>query len=157
MSTTTATKPDAKSAGKATDKDAAGKKAGGKKKKLIIIAAGALALAGFGGYLMLGTSSSSAPAAPKPGKVLALDAITMNLADGHYLKIKLALQETAAAGSLDGSQALDLTISEFSNRSVAELSSNAARDAVKADLTKKIAKAYDDQVMGLYLTEFVMQ
>lgn len=155
MSTTTATKPDAKAAGKdAADK---GTKPGGKKKKkLIIIAAGLLVLAGFGGYLMLG-KSSSAPAAPKPGKVLALDAITVNLTDGHYLKIKLALQETSTAGSLDGSQALDLTISEFSNRSIAELSSNTARDTVKADLAKKIAKAYDDQVMGLYLTEFVMQ
>jgi flagellar FliL protein len=127
------------------------------KKKLIIIAVAVLVLAG-GGYKFLGGKKSATPPPPKPGAVLALDAITINLSGGHFLKLGLALQATASAkADLDGSKALDLSIVEFSNRSVAELSSNKARGAVKADLLKKVVKAYDKDVMDLYFTEFVMQ
>ena len=92
------------------------------------------------------------------GAVIPLDAITVNLAGGHYLKIHLALQATAAAGTtIDGSQALDLTVSEFSNLPMAQLSSTDGRDAAKAQLLKAVEKAYKDQIMDIYFTEFVMQ
>jgi flagellar FliL protein len=112
---------------------------------------------GAGGYFMFFTGPSTPPP-PKPGKVVPLDAITVNLADGHFLKLKLALQATSTAvADPDGSQALDIAISEFSNRPLAELASNAARDKAKASLREKINKAYKDEVMDLYFTEFVMQ
>jgi flagellar FliL protein len=128
------------------------------KKKLIIIAVVALVLLG-GGYKMLGgKKKDAAPPPPKPGAVLALDAITINLSGGHYLKLGLALQATKSAKEdLDGSKALDLAIVEFSNRSVAELSSNKSLAKLKADLLKKVIKAYETDVMDLYFTEFVMQ
>lgn len=125
------------------------------KKKLIIILVAVLVAGGAGAYFMLG---KSAPAAPKPGEVLLLEPITMNLTDGHYLKLKLALQATADAGAeLDGSKALDIAISEFSNRTVAELSGNVEREARKHELKEKISEAYEGEVMDIYFTEFVMQ
>jgi flagellar FliL protein len=134
------------------------------KKKLIMIVLAAVLLLGGGGgaYMMLGSSSSKTPKAkPKPvaGIVVPLDAITVNLADGHYLKIHLALQMTAAAGAekLDGSAALDLTVAQFSNRPMADFASEEGRAKGKEILLKAVEKAYEDKIMDVYFTEFVMQ
>jgi flagellar FliL protein len=132
------------------------------KKKLIIILLAVVLLAGggVGAFLMFGGSSGKPAAKPKPvpGKVVALDAITVNLSGGHYLKIHLALQLTATAGEeLDGSQALDLTVAEFSNHDMAEYASQQGRSKAKAQLLTAVEKAYEDKVMDIYFTEFVMQ
>jgi flagellar FliL protein len=133
----------------------------GKKKLLIIVAAVLLVLAGAGGYLMTsGGKSSKTTAKPKPtpGAVIALDAVTVNLTEGHYLKVKMSLQLTAAeAKDTDGSKALDLAITEFTDRAVAELSSADGRAKLKAELLEKLTKAYEDEVMDIYFTQFVMQ
>jgi flagellar FliL protein len=126
------------------------------KKKLIIIVVVVLLLAG-GGYYKFGMKSGPPPP-PVPGAVVALEPITLNLAGGHFLKLGLALQATAKTKEPpDGSKALDIAIAEFSNKSIAQLSTNKARDAVKADLREKVIKAYEDEVMDVYFTEFVMQ
>ena len=133
------------------------------KKKLIIILLAVVLVLGGGGtaaYLMLGSSSKkpAAKPAPKPGKVVVMDPITVNLAGGHYLKIHLALQATEAAGdAVDGSQALDLTVAQFSDQPMADFSSADGRAQAKAHLLKAVEKAYDNQVMDIYFTEFVMQ
>ena len=133
-----------------------------KKKLIIIVLAAVLVIGGgAGGYLVLGSGKSSASTTkpkPTPGAVIALDAITVNLAGGHYLKIHLALQATAAAGTeIDGSQALDLTVAQFSNMNMADLASSEGRDKAKAQLLTAVAKAYEDKIMDVYFTEFVMQ
>jgi flagellar FliL protein len=134
--------------------DKSGKTGKRSKKKLILIVAVALMLAGgAGGYFMLGKGES----APKPGVVITLEPVTMNLTDGHYLKLHLALQSTASAGELDGSKALDLAVSEFSNRPIAELAGTPAREAAKAKLRTKVSEAYAGDVMDIYFTEFVME
>jgi len=132
------------------------------KKKLIIILLAAVLLLGGGGgaYLMLG--SGGKPAAkpkPKPGVVVPLDAITVNLAGGHYLKIHMALQMTLDAGAekLDGSQALDLTVAEFSNRNMADFAATEGRNKSKEKLLKAVEEAYEGKIMDIYFTEFVMQ
>jgi flagellar protein FliL len=130
------------------------------KKKLIIIAVAlliAVAGGGAGGYFMFAPKSTTKPA-PKPGIVIPLEAITINLQEGHFLKLKLSLQATTAvAEALDGSKALDIAIDLFSNRSVAELSSNEERNRLKQELAEKVGKAYEEEIMGIYFTEFVMQ
>jgi flagellar protein FliL len=141
-------------------------KEGGKKskKKLLIIVL-VLVLAGAGAYMMLGKSKkAAAPVAPVKGTVLALDSITMNLADGRFLKLGMALQftqEGSVSGeghaALDGSQALDLAIAQLSNKPIISLNSAAARFQAKEKLVKAITKAYDGAVMDVYFTEFVMQ
>src|SRR5690349_7196548 len=104
------------------------------KKKLIIILLAVVLLGGggAGSYFMFFKKSDEAAAAttPEPGTVVALEAITINLEDGHFLKVSIALQASAdAAEEPNGSKALDILISQFSNKSVADLSSNDAREA----------------------------
>jgi flagellar FliL protein len=126
------------------------------KKKLMIIVVAVLVLGG-GGYYKFGMKKG-APPAPKAGVVVPLEAITINLSGGHFLKLGLALQATTLAKEPpDGSEALDLAIEAFSNRPVAELSSNKGRAVLKAELSKKVTEAYKDEVMGVYFTQFVMQ
>jgi flagellar protein FliL len=136
----------------------------GKKKLMIIIAAVLLVVGGAGGYLMLsGGSAKSGKAAvakpsPQPGIVLALDAITVNLAESHYLKVKLSLQLTSSAPKdTDGSKALDLAIAVFTDRTIADLSSAEGRAKAKEALLSKVEEAYKDEVMDIYFTQFVMQ
>lgn len=128
------------------------------KKKLIMIVVPVLLIAMVGGYLFLGSGGEEAEPKPVPGPVLALDAVTINLAAGHYLKLKIALQATATAGEeLDGNKALDLAVSEFSYKPIEELASNKARQKVKEHLLKEVVEAYEGEVMDIYFTEFVMQ
>jgi flagellar FliL protein len=134
------------------------------KKKLIIIVL-VLVLAGAGAYVMLGKGKKpAAPLPPVAGTVLALDSVTLNLADGRYLKLGMALQFTKEASvsgagvpALNGSKALDLAIAQLSDLPIIALNSAAARSKAKATLMKAITKAYDGAVMDVYFTEFVMQ
>jgi flagellar FliL protein len=126
------------------------------KMKLIIIVVVVLALGG-GAYMMFFKKKGPAPP-PKPGAVVALDPITINLAGGHFLKLGLAIQATAAVKEApDGSKALDLAVNELSNRTIAELSSNKVRNAIKAELKEKVVEAYEHEVMDIFFTQFVMQ
>lgn len=131
------------------------------KKKLIIMIVAVLLLvsAGGGGYLMLtGGSAEAADAKPEKGAVVALEPITINLADGHYLKLGFALQATAEAHEEpDGSKALDLAISQYTDMKIAELSTAKGRDHAKAELLEKLKEAYENEVMDLYFTQFVTQ
>jgi flagellar FliL protein len=113
-------------------------------------------------------AASAAGAAPAPivegmGPVLALDSVTVNLADGHYLKLGLALQlaegvdETEAKDSSLGSKALDLALDTLSKHSMSELTKPATRDELKSDLGFDVCRQYDDKVTTVYFTEFVMQ
>jgi flagellar FliL protein len=136
----------------------------GKKKLLIIIVIAAVLVvgAGAGAFLMLGTGKKTASTAAvviKPGKIVTLDALTVNLTGGHYLKFQLALQCTTvtASASPDTNEEVDIVISEFADRNMADLSSDAGRDAVKKDLVKKLNAKYPNQFMDVYFTQFVMQ
>jgi flagellar FliL protein len=127
------------------------------KKKIMLLAAVAVlfTVAGVAGKVMLMGPSESKP---EPGTVVSMDAITINLAGGHYLKMKLALQATAeAAEKPDGSKALDIAISQYSNREMAELSSTSGRTKAKGELLEAVKHAYEGHVMDIYFTEFVMQ
>ncbi|MFB9411562.1 flagellar basal body-associated FliL family protein, partial [Dactylosporangium matsuzakiense] len=90
------------------------------------------------------------------------DAITINLADGHYLKLKMTLQATTeAAEAPDGSEALDIAIDEYSGRKMDQLMSNAERERTKKELIAKVVKAYTKdgkkEIMDIYFTTFVIQ
>ena len=95
--------------------------------------------------------------APKPGEVVKLDPIQVNLQGGHYLKIGIALQLTADAKEVDGSKALDATIELFSGRPMEELTKPAQRQKLKNELAHTLEKRYDGEVMGAYWTDFVTQ
>ena len=139
-----------------------------KKKLMIIVIALVVVLAGggAGAFFMLKGDSAEAAEEEKPvkGAVVAMeDALTINLADGHYLKLQFALQQTADAGSesVDPSEALNLAIDEYTGKTVAELSTEKGREAVKEELLGKVVKAYTEEgkkmVMDIYYTQFVTQ
>jgi flagellar FliL protein len=134
-----------------------------KKKLLIIIIAVVVLLGGGGGaYVMLGSSSSSAAPAPVAGLVAPLDPTTINLADGHYLKLQMSLQATDKISQApDGSKAMDVAINLYSNMSSTTLLTAKGREAAKAQLKDQIVKAYTVDkvvdVMDVYFTAFVIQ
>jgi flagellar protein FliL len=165
----TATKPGAKPAGgEGADSAAEGAGKGGKggkggRKKLLLLVVLVLVVGGAAAWWFLfrgGSADAATKAAPKPvpGTVLTVDPISINLADGHYLKLGFALQQTAdAKEAVDGSQALDTAISLYSGKTMAQLSDPASRDALKKELVAEVSKEYEDEVYDVYFTEYVMQ
>jgi flagellar protein FliL len=134
---------------------------------IIILAVVVLGGGGVGAYfLFFKKDPNAAPPAPVKGVIATMDnAITINLADGHYLKLGFALQETADAGTetVDMSEAIDLAIDQYTGMTVAELSTEKGRNAAKEELLKKIEEAYYEEekktqiVMDIYFTQFVTQ
>ena len=144
--------------------DEAPTKPGGKKKLIMILLIALIALGGggYGGYLMFAPKKAEAEPPPVEGVVSVLDAVTINLADGHYLKLKMTLQATSeAAEAPDGSKALDIAIELFSNRKMDELLTAEGREKAKEELTERVVKAYTvekkKEVMEVYFTTFVIQ
>lgn len=138
------------------------KKKKGKRKLLIILVV--VLVVGAGGYefTMGGKKpAAGAKAAPKPGPLVAPDAVTVNLAGGHYLRVGLALQFTDkvnAATPPDGSAALDQTITYLTGQSAVTLETPAGVANAKAALLTRIAAAYPkDPLMGVLFTSFVIQ
>jgi flagellar FliL protein len=90
--------------------------------------------------------------------------VTLNLADGRFLKVGLALQLVEGAEPVEeahvagfAAPALDDAISVLAARTYAELVAPGGRDAVKHELLERVAHRYEGEVMDLYFTEFVMQ
>jgi flagellar basal body-associated protein FliL len=94
---------------------------------------------------------------------LELDSVTVNLADGHYLKLGLALQLkegiTAEAAEKEGlgAKALDMALSVLSAKEMPELIAAEDRTAIKTQLGFDTCVAYHGDVTTVYFTEFVMQ
>jgi len=132
--------------------------AGKSKKKLVIIGVIVALVVCAGLYLTVFKKKGGPPPKPVAGVVLLLEPIHVNLADGRYLKMTMALQMTATAEAKpDGSKALDVAVANLSLRRVSEMSTPAQRAAIKTELTREIAKKYDQKVMDIYITEFITQ
>jgi flagellar FliL protein len=126
-------------------------------KKFVLAVVAVLALGGGGYYKFLRPHATPPPAG---GTVVPLTSTTLNLAKGHYLKISIAIQlvkGSVPADEFSTSHAAQLMIDEFSNRTVASISSGAARNKLRADLLAKVKHAYPGEVYDLFLTEFVTQ
>jgi len=83
--------------------------------------------------------------APEPGAVVPLEAIQINLAGGHYLRLGIALQ------------AADAAIELFTGRRVADVSDPATRTRLKGALSDQVRALYDEEVLEVYFTDFVTQ
>ncbi len=138
---------------------------GKRKKKLVLVLVPLLVALIAGWYLVLGPGSGNSTAEekhkePELGEVVALEPITMNLADGRLLKVGLALQlpkEPKSEHEVTGSVALDEAISFLGEHTYAQLAAPAARQEAKKELSHKVAKRYHEEVLEVYFTEFVMQ
>jgi flagellar protein FliL len=132
-----------------------------KKRTLLVIVGVAVLVAGGAAYLLLGRGGGEPVAEPEPvpGAVLTVDPVSLNLADGHYLRLGMALQLTEAVGeeAPDTARALDLAIALFSGRTVAEVSDPATRDALTAELAHQLEETYEGEVIDVYLTNYVTQ
>ena len=169
MSVTTTVLPDTTGS---SDNGAKPKKS---RKKLLIVVAATLVLLAGGAFVGKGLLAAPAAAEPDPktvaGIVVTLAPITMNLADGRYLKLTLALQLSKAASpvagsvdaaasavpALDGAKALDAAIGVLGQRSYAELIGPGGRARAQKALSAEVKKRYDGDVLGVYFTEFLMQ
>lgn len=104
---------------------------------------------------------------PALGEVIDLPPMNVNLADGHYLRVSvsLGLSDEAEYGGGEGGEgttfvvapAQDIVVSTLSGRSLAELASPEGRDEAKHELTELIIAHYGEDVISVFLTEFVMQ
>jgi flagellar FliL protein len=135
------------------------KKGGLLKNKKVILLLLAVLAGGYFAYTMF-LKPKPPPGPPVGGDVVTLDPTTLNLADGHYLKVGVAIQllqgGSATVADFKSAEAEQLIIDEFSNRPMQSLT-NATRQRLADDLTKHIKKAYKDEVYTVYLTEFVTQ
>jgi flagellar basal body-associated protein FliL len=112
-----------------------------------------------------GTTATTVAVDPRTerGGVLEMDPLTVNLADGHYLKVGIALQLdkvgvvlTAKDDGL-GAKALDMAIAALSPKTMKQLSEPKAREALKRELGVDTCMAYEGEVLTVYFTNFVMQ
>ncbi len=153
---------------------------GGGSKKLMTAAVLSIGMIG-GGYFMGGALAGGATPAPaavaaeavveethkEMGKLVPLDAVNVNLEDGHFLRIAVTLELDPDYSSSDShgkdeeefpsAPAADLVLTTFSGRSMTDLSTAEGREAARVELLTSIEEKYHGKVISLYFTEFVMQ
>ena len=91
-----------------------------------------------------------------------LPAMHVNLHGGHYLRVAVSLgisdqSELTTPEEFVAAPALDAIVATLSGREMGELQSAEGRDAAKDELTDRIVSIYEDDVLTVFLTEFVMQ
>ena len=134
----------------------------------VVVAVGLLA----GGWFMgTGRRDTSAVAATTSTtaehlRTVVLEPVTLNLADGSYLRVQLALGllgedngegvEEDPASEAKWSKALDRVITVFGSRTKGDLTA-AGRAVAKAEAAREIGGLYPDQVAEVYFTQFVVQ
>jgi flagellar FliL protein len=126
------------------------------RKKRTLLVAIALVLAAASAYWFLFRSES--PKEPEKGEVAALEPIQINLSEGHYLRLVMALQLSAdVEEEVDGSEALALAVDMLSGRPVEEFDKPTGRRKLFAELTDDVLEHYEGEVLDLYVTEAVTQ
>lgn len=154
-------------------------KSGGPKKLIIIGATCAVLIAA--GFIVGGKFFAAAPAAVEGaiaaeeeeaeaehvvGAVVTLDPINVNLAEGRYLRIAVALgldehielvDSHGKAVELRTAPASDIVLTTFSGMTMVELATIEGREKAKQHLEEALIPFYGDDVVAVYFTEFVMQ
>ncbi|NLA34334.1 MAG: flagellar basal body-associated FliL family protein [Actinobacteria bacterium] len=143
-----------------------GKKGGGKSNLVpaIVLALGLLG----GGYFMGSGGTAEAgesPSTTEPivlGEIATMEAININLADGHFLRVGLALQliegvEKSEFEKGETAKANDLLISNLGGRPMAELARAEGREQIKTHLKEQMKEVYEGDVVDVFFTDFVMQ
>lgn len=124
------------------------------KGRMIVIVLVVLALVGAGWWFFLRPAGDTEP---KPGEVVKLEPLQVNLAAGHYLRLGIALQLVEGAHEVEGSKALDAAIDVFSGLPVGEVNRPDQREKLRHALDEELHERYHGEVLGVYFTEFVTQ
>jgi len=121
------------------------------------------------GAAVLGVTTTTVEKAPEAiGPVLALDGTTLNLAGGHYLKIRLALQlplglplegkiEDLAAHENWGATASQVMLNTFANKSMDEILPTEEREKLRHEIGYETCMRSEGNATTVYFTEFVAQ
>ena len=100
---------------------------------------------------------------PVEGGVYKLESMPINLADGHYAKVGVALQLAASVNlelfKEEGEEfkAKDVVISIITGRDKAEFASPQAMESLKEKITEELRPKYHCEVIEVLFTEFVIQ
>jgi flagellar basal body-associated protein FliL len=164
---------------KKTDKAADGTEEK-KKRSPLVIGGLCVALAGVG-YMMggrkAGAQDGAGPtttidqlegcaegidAAHVEHRAIDLPAMSINLTDGHFLKVSVALGLCPDVVLAEGEEfvtapAKDIIVSTLSGNSMTVLQEPEGREQAKHLLTELVSEAYPDEVYEIYFVEFVMQ
>jgi flagellar protein FliL len=143
---------------------------GGGSKKLLLVAVVVVAVAVLGAGAMAGgligggqaaADEAEVAATPTPeplGTLVQLEPLTINLADGRFVKVGAALELAPdVVEEVPTAPVYDALIAEFNRHTMEELTDPAARAATKAALLAALAPTYGDDIVDVYYTEFVMQ
>jgi flagellar FliL protein len=154
----------------AGDTGKVGKKAKKRGRKRLVIGLLILAVVGAAAYKFVlapvaptkaAAIAKAAAPVPLPGVLVTTDAVTVNLADGHYLRISVAMQFTSkvsAAKPPDPAAALDQMINYLTGMSADVLNTSAGLASAKSALTARISSAYPkDPLLQLFVTSYVIQ
>jgi flagellar FliL protein len=150
-----------------TNKAAAGPPKKSRKKLFAILAVLILLVGGFEAKKVL-LAPHYKPGQPVPlGKILPLDQVTVNLADGHLVQASISLQLTSVANESALNSEIprfdDAVITILGSQTYSVLLTESARAAVKAKILaacQKIAGTVDgaaQQVVAVYFTGFLEQ
>jgi len=147
--------------------DAGGEKGGkAKKGKGNLVPAAVLAVGiAVGGYFMGGSggaATAAEPVKPPAGEIATMEPLSVNLADGHFLKVGIALQLTEEVsleefGEGELAKAKDLLIEQVGGRPMEELATPEGRQALKEELVDGADETFHGDVIDVYFTDFVMQ
>lgn len=143
-------------------------KGGGR--KIILLAAIFVGVALLGAGAMAGgliggnereaaaTEPTEAPSPEDLGMLVELESLTINLADGRFLKIGVAIELGPDVSEEPPTAPIyDAMIAEFNRHTMGQLADPAVRAGTKANLLTSLSGTYGDQIAGVYYTEFVMQ
>ena len=160
--------------------EVAGKKKGNLVPAIIIavgLVLGGKMMGGGGSAATVPTAVEATTTTTVPGPVIKIDPITLNMADGRFLRVGLGFQLSAEHAGADGggghgaapaepdtsdaageyAKALDIAIEVLGGARYDELVDPAGRDAKKHELVEKLKEAYHEAIEDVYFTEFVLQ
>ena len=122
-------------------------------------------LGGVGVSKMMG-GSGAPPVEPPPeaGEIANIEAININLADGHFLRIAVGAQLTKkvpekgeAWVKIEGAKVRDAMIKVFSGKDMATVRSVTGREELVRELDELVSESTEKAVMKVYLAEYVSQ
>ena len=92
-----------------------------------------------------------------PGEIVTLEATQINLADGHYLKIGLALQLVEGARGGRRQQGAGRHDRPVQRALTTRCRSRSTGTSSRRSWSTELEERYEGDVMGVYFTEFVTQ
>jgi flagellar FliL protein len=137
-----------------------------KKSPMMLIALLVIGLVGGIGVskVMFGGSSAAAEPPPEAGEIANIEAINVNLADGHFLRIAVGAQLTKkvpekaeAWVKIEGAKVRDAMIKVFSGKDMATVRSTTGREELIHELDELVVESTEKAVMKVYLAEYVSQ